>query len=34
VLYGIFTLVISLSEPSGRVAYPTSFDAFPQIWYR
>src|SRR4029077_19397717 len=28
-LYGILTLVISLSEPSGLVAYPTSFEAFP-----
>jgi len=28
-LYGIATLVTSSSEPSGFVAYPTSFDAFP-----
>src|SRR5262245_19839892 len=28
-LYGIFTLVISSSEPSGFVAYPSSFEAFP-----
>ena len=28
-LYGIATLVTSSSEPSGLVAYPTSFDAFP-----
>ena len=28
-LYGIATLVTSSSEPSGLVAYPTSFEAFP-----
>src|ERR1700757_5183003 len=28
------TLVTSSSEPSGLVAYPTSFEAFPYIWYR
>ena len=28
-LYGIATLVTSSSEPSGFVAYPTNFDAFP-----
>ena len=28
-LYGMSTLVTSSSEPSGFVAYPTSFEAFP-----
>jgi hypothetical protein len=28
-LYGMATLVTSSSEPSGLVAYPTSFEAFP-----
>jgi hypothetical protein len=28
-LYGIATLVTSSSEPSGLVAYPTNFEAFP-----
>jgi hypothetical protein len=28
-LYGIAMLVTSSSKPSGFVAYPTSFEAFP-----
>ena len=28
-LYGMATLVTSSSDPSGLVAYPTSFEAFP-----
>jgi hypothetical protein len=33
-LYGIATLVISSSEPSGCVYYPISFEALPYNWYR
>jgi hypothetical protein len=32
--YGIATLVISSSEPSGCVYYPISFEALPYSWYR